>query len=86
MYTKKEQNYFIIRAIHDKNVILIFYYNASSSNYPACFTTSSSTLAFRLMCLCDCFNNLSISHLLYLSRELYKAELAIYMKQNYVQD
>ena len=86
MYMNTQQDYCIIRTISKLDIILMLYYNQSYSNYPTCFTTNSANSTFRLICLCDCFNNLSISHILYLSKELYKAELTVYMKQKYVQD
>lgn len=83
MYKK---DYCIIKTFYEVGIILMVCYNCRYTNYPTYFTVNNCSSAYRLICLYDYFNNLSVSHLLYLSKELYKAEIAIYMKQNYIQD
>lgn len=64
----------------------MYYYDDSISGYPVCFTSYQSVSIYKLLYLYNDFSNLSITHLLYIAKELYKAELSLYFKQIYIQD
>nr|YP_009546554.1 hypothetical protein [Gelidium kathyanniae]AYO27902.1 hypothetical protein [Gelidium kathyanniae] len=86
MFINIDQKYCLIRATQKDQQIIMYYYDHSISNYPICFTSYQSVLIYKLIYLYDGFSILSIFHLLYIAKELYKAELSLYFKQVYIQD
>nr|YP_009244093.1 hypothetical protein Gele_080 [Gelidium elegans]AMK96335.1 hypothetical protein Gele_080 [Gelidium elegans] len=81
-----DQKYCLIRATQKNRQIIMYYYDKSISGYPVCFISYQSALIYRLLDLYNDSSNLSITHLLYIAKELYKAELSLYFKQVYIQD
>lgn len=55
-------------------------------SYPLCFTASNSKILFILLSYYNRLNVLSYSHLLYLGKEIYKAEVALQLGQVYIQE
>ena len=67
--------------------IILYVYNYSYMvTSPICILSNSSITIYKLMNYHDQFLNFSSSHLLYLGRELYKAELSLKLGQQYIQD
>nr|QVY58435.1 hypothetical protein [Kappaphycus striatus] len=65
--------------------IYFFYLDKNINQYPICITATSSRVLYYLISLHYYFRYLSVMHYLYLGKELYKAELALYFQQEYVQ-
>nr|YP_009397405.1 hypothetical protein [Dasyclonium flaccidum]ARW66591.1 hypothetical protein [Dasyclonium flaccidum] len=88
-----DKEYFLIR-LDNKKKIELYYFNNYINNikllnsfiYPICFTASNSYLMFNLISLHTSLNILSTQHKLYLGREICKAEIAIEINQQYIQN
>nr|YP_009395959.1 hypothetical protein [Dasya naccarioides]ARW65145.1 hypothetical protein [Dasya naccarioides] len=84
-----DNGYFLIRVI--KNFSIELYYFSSVKNnyiykYPICFCANDIYLIIDLISLHDLINTISFTHLIYLGKELYKAELSIFYNQIYIQE
>nr|AOM64551.1 hypothetical protein Riqu_072 [Riquetophycus sp.] len=81
-------NYYCLIRTKSLNINLYFFSCRfdSTNQYPICLTSNSSNKIYELMKYHNKFLNLSLTHLLYLGRELYKAELAIQIGQLYIQN
>lgn len=69
-----------------KYIILCLFHNNNKSTYPIYLISNSSKKIFQLISIHNSFLNLSMSHYLYLGKELYKAEVALILGQDYIQD
>jgi len=87
--------YCLIRVVFHKKIAIYFVVRKdqfNSSNqccinlYPTCFTAYSANSLIKLLSLHECFSISSIEHLLYLGKELYKAEIALIFNQIYIQE
>ena len=79
-------NYCLIRLTEDLNISLYFFYVKNRFMiYPVCITSNKSEMIYSLMSLHNYFSYLSIGHVAYLGKELYKAELALIFDQEYIQ-
>nr|YP_009295817.1 hypothetical protein Schim_071 [Schimmelmannia schousboei]AOM64752.1 hypothetical protein Schim_071 [Schimmelmannia schousboei] len=84
-----DNSYCLIRVSINQKIVLYYFDNnqkVKNINYPICFTSYSANLIYRLLSIHNCFQLCSISHILYMSQELYKAELCLIFNQNYIQD
>nr|YP_009732428.1 hypothetical protein [Gracilaria textorii]QHS71004.1 hypothetical protein [Gracilaria textorii] len=54
-------------------------------DYPICLTAYNYSSISQLMTQHDCINLLSIQHIQYISKELYKANLCLLLSQTYIQ-
>nr|YP_009732165.1 hypothetical protein [Gracilaria spinulosa]QHS70801.1 hypothetical protein [Gracilaria spinulosa] len=54
-------------------------------DYPICLTAYNYSLINKLITQHDYINLLSIQHIQYISKELYKANLCLLLSQNYIQ-
>lgn len=83
--------YFLIR-VSSNQLIELYCIKYSLNNlnynyiYPICFTASTSKNILYLLNFHKLVNYISIYHALYLGRELYKAEIALFTKQKYIQE
>ena len=87
--------YCLVRIILNKQLSLYYLHFTSSRNftnkiktidYPICFTARSSQNIIKLISLHSCFDLITHNHAFYLGRELYKAELSLFLKQIYIQN
>ena len=68
------------------NLIKINNYDIDTKKtFPICFSASSASILYRLIALHKEFYSLPLSHILYISQELYKAEMTIFFNQQYIQ-
>nr|YP_009774119.1 conserved hypothetical plastid protein [Caulacanthus okamurae]QIZ74736.1 conserved hypothetical plastid protein [Caulacanthus okamurae] len=87
LYKKMDYNYCLIYSNFNNNISLFFFPTRNNFRiYPICITAKQAKNIYSLIILHSNFDNLSVSHCLYLGQELYKAELALFFKQSYVQD
>nr|YP_009391206.1 hypothetical protein [Dipterocladia arabiensis]ARW59350.1 hypothetical protein [Dipterocladia arabiensis] len=79
--------YFLINIVKHR-IIRLDYFKICKNiyNYPICFTSNNSDLMVNLLSLHNAINLLSTDHILYLGKEVCKAELSVFCKQSYVQD
>ena len=87
-----DNNYFVLR-ISVKNQLQIYFYNIKSCyylnlHYPICFDLSLNQYnqIIYLLSICKLVHECSTSHKFYLGKEIFKAQLAIKLKHNYIQD
>lgn len=83
--------YFLISVIENKIIRLDYfktYQNiyACKYNYPICFTANNASIMINLLSLHNLIYLLSATHILYLGKEVCKAEFSVFFKQSYVQD
>lgn len=83
-------NYYCLIRLHKNAIVLNLIQNKNhyiniKSMLPICFSASSASILYRLVIMHKLFHNLSIVHIMYLSQEIYKAELAIFLNQKYIQ-
>lgn len=82
-----DDSYCTIQLIDNVDISLYFFLLRShTSNHPICITSAKAETIYYLISLHKSFSGLSLSHYLYLGRELYKAELCLILEQNYVQN
>lgn len=83
-------NYYCLIRLH-KNIIVLSviqnknHYIDMKPMLPICFSASSAYTLYRLAIMHKVFYSLSIIHIMYISQEIYKAELAIFLNQKYIQ-
>nr|YP_009511220.1 hypothetical protein [Gracilariopsis longissima]AXI97097.1 hypothetical protein [Gracilariopsis longissima] len=70
-----------------KIICSLFVYNTKSnfSDYPICFTAKNDTIMYSLMIQHDLIQLLSLNHIFYISKEIYKANLCLLLNQFYIQ-
>jgi len=84
--------YCLIKIVQNKQRIEVYFVNSDCSlkkflyNYPMCFTANSLNNIILLLDSHDFINTLSLQHTLYIGKELYKAELALFSSQLYIQE
>nr|YP_009295713.1 conserved hypothetical plastid protein [Mastocarpus papillatus]AOL58197.1 conserved hypothetical plastid protein [Mastocarpus papillatus] len=79
--------YCLIRLVFRKHISLYCFQQKSQTfNYPICFTAYNTDILFKLIFVYVVAKNISLSHCLYLGRELYKAELCLILGQEYIQN
>nr|YP_009295358.1 hypothetical protein BI108_pgp037 [Dasya binghamiae]AOH77370.1 hypothetical protein [Dasya binghamiae] len=85
--------YCLIRVIKKKRIELYCFRrlnniddNSFIYTYPICFTANSFKTITYLFNLHNIINMLSINHILYLGKELFKAELSLFSHQIYIQE
>lgn len=82
-------SYFLIRVVKNFSIELYYYSSKKNNyiyNYPICFCANDIHLIIDLLNLHDFINMISSTHLIYLGKELYKAELSIFFNQIYIQE
>nr|UAD84134.1 hypothetical protein [Gracilaria changii] len=81
-----ESNYCLIQITdYYKINCLLIKKNISIQQYPICFTGYNYDLISQLIKQHDYGNSLSISHISYIFKELYKANLCLLLNQVYIQ-
>nr|YP_009497928.1 orf83 [Gracilaria changii]ART65192.1 orf83 [Gracilaria changii] len=81
-----ESNYCLIQITDDYKInCLLIKKNMSIYQYPICFTGYNYDLINQLIKQHDCGNSLSISHIKYIFKEVYKANLCLLLNQIYIQ-
>jgi len=86
--------YCLIKIINNTEKIEIYCFrhfikisdNKTFNSYPLCFTAYDFNSIFLLLSLHYLLNLLSLPHILYLGKELFKAELALFSEQIYIQE
>ena len=79
---KIDDSYCLIKCVPRYKIWLALF----QDKYPICLISNSATIMHELIDAHDTFRTLSISHILYLGQEIYKAEISLTLGQNYVQD
>nr|QVY58233.1 hypothetical protein [Eucheuma denticulatum] len=81
-----DKYYCLIQVKTNYGVSMYFFcLNKNMSQYPICISATSSQILYDLISLHYYLHHLSVVHYLYLGKELYKAELALYFQQEYIQ-
>nr|YP_009391408.1 hypothetical protein [Platysiphonia delicata]ARW59552.1 hypothetical protein [Platysiphonia delicata] len=84
-----DSSYFLIR-VTEKNKIEVYYIKSKKDifiyNYPICFIGCNIKIIYSIINLYEFSNSLSIVHLLYLGKELFKIEISSFTLQDYVQE
>nr|YP_010196736.1 hypothetical protein LKZ11_pgp143 [Gracilaria cliftonii]UAD84540.1 hypothetical protein [Gracilaria cliftonii] len=81
-----DSHYCLIKVTsHNKIICLLIKKNPCICEYPICFTASNYNLVNKLINQHHYSNLLSISHIQYISKELYKANLCLLLNQIYIQ-
>ncbi len=87
-----DNNYFVLR-VSKENHIEIYFYNFNSfacldTIYPICFITPlvEYKKIIHILSICKIINNCSTAHKFYLGKEIFKAQLAFKLNQDYIQD
>lgn len=70
-----DQTYCLVNVSKKDETVILYVYRGC--NYPDCFTASKSIFIYRLISLHNIFYNFSISHLLCIAQELFKAEISL---------
>nr|YP_063678.1 hypothetical plastid protein [Gracilaria tenuistipitata var. liui]AAT79753.1 hypothetical plastid protein [Gracilaria tenuistipitata var. liui] len=80
-------SYYCLIQIQYKYKIVCFLLkkNPNLHNYPICFTSDNYHLIYQLIHQHDYIKLLSIEHIQYISKELYKANLCVLLRQTYIQ-
>ncbi len=89
-----DNTYCIIRNIYNKKIELCIYdiienninINTIYLKYPICCTASNTRQLFHLLNLIEKVAFLSPQHILYIGKELYKAEISVLIHQKYIQE
>ena len=84
-----DNSYFLIRVMKNFSIELYYFSSIKKSyiyNYPICFCANDINLIIDLLSLHDLINLISSTHLIYLGKELYKAQLSIFYNQIYIQE
>nr|YP_010199359.1 hypothetical protein LK036_pgp148 [Gracilariopsis tenuifrons]UAD89217.1 hypothetical protein [Gracilariopsis tenuifrons] len=70
-----------------KIICSLFVYNKKGDfyNYPICFTAKNDNIMYSLMIQHDLIQLLSLNHIFYISKEVYKANLCLLLNQFYIQ-
>nr|YP_009500314.1 hypothetical protein [Gracilariopsis heteroclada]AXE43476.1 hypothetical protein [Gracilariopsis heteroclada] len=80
--------YFSIRIVSNYKIICSLFFDNKQyyfNNYPICFTAKNDTIMYNLMAQHDLVKLLSLNHIFYLSKEIYKANLCLLLNQCYIQ-
>nr|YP_009237725.1 hypothetical protein [Gracilariopsis lemaneiformis]YP_009294670.1 hypothetical protein Gch_071 [Gracilariopsis chorda]AJO68552.1 hypothetical protein [Gracilariopsis lemaneiformis]AML79823.1 hypothetical protein [Gracilariopsis lemaneiformis]AOM66930.1 hypothetical protein Gch_071 [Gracilariopsis chorda] len=80
--------YFSIKIVSNYKIICsLFFYNKKYhfNNYPICFTAKNDSIMYILMAQHDLIKLLSLNHIFYISKEIYKAHLCLSLNQFYIQ-
>nr|UAD87777.1 hypothetical protein [Gracilaria textorii] len=79
--------YCLIKIINNHKIACFIFQekNCYFRNYPICLTAYNYSAINQLMAQHDCMNLLSIQHIQYISKELYKANLCLLLSQTYIQ-
>ncbi|KAI0556339.1 hypothetical protein FGB62_c77 (chloroplast) [Gracilaria domingensis] len=82
-----DSSYCIIKIINHHTIACFVFRNNNLNfcSYPICLTAYDYTSINQLMTQHECINLLSIQHIQYISKELYKANLCLLLSQNYTQ-
>lgn len=83
-------NYYCVIRLFNNTIVLNLikinkYYTDTQRIFPICFSASSANILYKLVILHKEFYSLSLNHILYISQELHKAEIAIFLNQQYIQ-
>lgn len=79
----------LINKTDNSNIELRFLqydYSILFYNYPICFTASNASVMFALLFKNGILQHFSSAHLLYLGKELFKAEISFLLQQKYIQE
>lgn len=74
--------YFLVRVTLSKQLVLYLYCNY----VPLCITGYKAHNIFSLLLSYESIKNLSIDHIFYLSKELIKAEIVMFLGQKFIQE
>lgn len=77
--------YCLIKLKSSSAIVMYLFHNHNLLKYPLCIISDSSNVMHQLINSHDIFMQLSVSHILYLGQELYKAEVSLQFKQHYIQ-
>ena len=87
-----DNNYFVLR-ISRQNYLEIYFYNFTyfiypDLTYPVCFTIPliKYQTIICLLSICKLVNDCSTTHKFYLGKEIFKAQIAFKLNQDYIQD
>nr|ARW60571.1 hypothetical protein [Polysiphonia sp.] len=86
-----DRNYLMISVFNQETIEAYYLYNCDSSknlyNYPVCFVVcfTKTNQMFKLLSNFSSIDNFSTEHKMYLGKEIFKAQIAIYLKQIYIQ-
>nr|YP_010195504.1 hypothetical protein LK149_pgp140 [Gracilaria baiana]UAD82901.1 hypothetical protein [Gracilaria baiana] len=82
-----DSSYCIIKIINNHTIACFIFRNNNFDfcGYPICLTAYDYNSINQLMTQHEYINLLSIQHIQYISRELYKANLCLLLSQNYIQ-
>nr|YP_009019686.1 hypothetical protein [Gracilaria salicornia]AHH24654.1 hypothetical protein [Gracilaria salicornia] len=83
-----DSSYCLIQIVDHYKIVCCFFQktNCYCCDYPICFTAYNYGSINKLMTQHNYIYLLSIQHIQYISKELYKANLCLLLSQNYIQN